>query len=61
MTRKVEVQAISWPTSWLPERQITPRLHLLGEGRLAPRRGAGVVGRARPACCGVRVHAGRAA
>ncbi len=23
-TRKVEVQAISWPTSWLPERQITP-------------------------------------
>jgi hypothetical protein len=24
MTTKVEVQAISWPTIWLPERQITP-------------------------------------
>ena len=24
MTRKVETQAMSWPSNWLPERHITP-------------------------------------
>ena len=60
MTRKVEVQAISWPSSWLPERQITPAFTCSAKpgSRLSGDRG--VVGRSRPVCCGMRIHLPRA-
>ena len=52
MTRKVEVQAISWPSSWLPERQITPAFTCSAKARFARASGEAARSAAAAGCCG---------
>ena len=60
MTRKVEVQAISWPSSWLPERQITPAFTLLRRSRGPARSAAGAFSAVAAGLLRGRVHLRRA-